>query len=76
MNRRRFLSRTGASLAAGSMFPALALGAETAGAKKLPAASTTYTPGEKPKPVVKATRKRRSSGKARPLAAKRRKPKR
>ncbi len=54
MNRRRFLSRTGVALAAGPMLPALSFGADAAAPKKAPAASTTYVPGEKPKPVVKA----------------------
>jgi predicted dehydrogenase len=51
MNRRRFLTRTAGTVAAGSLLPQLAFAASAKGAA--PAASTTYAPGPKPGPVVK-----------------------
>ncbi len=52
MNRRRFLTRTAGAAAAGSLFPALALGAS----KSRTSAATPpspYVPGPMPQPVVK-----------------------
>jgi len=53
MNRRHFLTHTAGAAAAGAMLAPLARGAE-APAAKAPKASTTYVPGPKPGPVVKA----------------------
>jgi predicted dehydrogenase len=51
MNRRHFLTQTTGAFAAGSMLPALATAATAPSSVK---PSTTYVPGPKPKPVVKA----------------------
>ncbi len=53
MNRRRFLTHTAGAAAAGAMLPPFVHGA-TAPAGAEPKASTTYVPGPKPAPVVKA----------------------
>jgi predicted dehydrogenase len=52
MNRRHFISHSAGALAAGAVLPSLAIGAETKNEPKAP--STTYVPGPKPQPVVKA----------------------
>ena len=51
MNRRRFLTQTAGTVAAGSLLPRVARAADSAAAPK--SESSAYAPGPKPGPVVK-----------------------